>query len=188
MKDGTLTLDATKKRFKEKGGDVQIDAHVSAPTIEDVSISGYCDFIADEISSKDNFKFNCAGASACNISKLSAKQITYKVAGAAKLFMPNIKANNVDFAVAGAGEIKSGIEANTLVMNNSGAMEGTMKFKGDKANLQNSVACKIDINVDCKDLKSLCAGASKLKISGVAEKVKVENSGMATNTSELNNL
>lgn len=189
VKDGTLNLDAAQKRFKETRGDVQIDAYVSAPTIENVSISGYCDFIADEISNKGNFKFCCAGASTCNISKLSAKQITYKVAGAAKLYMPNIKAGNVDFAVAGAGKIKSNIEANTLVMENSGAVEGTVKFRGDRANLQNSGACKLDVNVDCKTLKSQCSGATKLKLSGVAEKVNVENSGVATtNTSELNNL
>ncbi|MBR5062663.1 MAG: DUF2807 domain-containing protein, partial [Prevotella sp.] len=47
----------------------------------------------------------------------------------------------------------------------------------------------VQLDVDCKRLKADNSGAGKLKISGTADEVKIEGSGVAkVNTSELNKI
>lgn len=191
VRGDVLVLDFDGERYGQAGRNdrhMSVDAYVSAPKLEQVKMAAASKFTAGKISA-DDIDFVLSGASNMNISQLTAKEVNLNVSGAAKCTLGKVECSEAGFVVAGAAKMIMDVEADNLSINNSGAVSGTVKFKGDRIDLVNSGACKMDVSVDCKTLHSNNAGASKVKLSGTADETKIETTGVAkTDTSGLNKL
>lgn len=185
VRDNTLCIDY--KHDVRTQGKEKIIVYVSAPDLKKLDISGACNFGTKDLET-DGFSMDFSGAAKCSISSLKCKEANMDFSGASKCSISSLKCKEADMDFSGASKFAINVNAEELKMESSGAVNGKVRFKGDKMDIDNSGAGRLTIDVDCKLLKSENSGAANLKISGTADKTDINNSGVSkTDTKELNN-
>ena len=78
---------------------------VQAPKLEDISISGACDFTAKEGIRSEAMSIKASGASDILIRGVSANTLTFNVAGASDVTIYNMEVSHLDMSIAGASDV-----------------------------------------------------------------------------------
>lgn len=100
-KEGELYLS-----FKYNGelpADLTLKAHIKAPSLHELELSGAAKFQAETINmSGREFELSCAGSANVNIAQLSCTEADVEIMGASKVNIKSVNAIDYDMEVAGA--------------------------------------------------------------------------------------
>lgn len=166
--DKKLKLDFKKKQnlnLKEPF----VNVFVSAPVMQDVSLSGACGMTCDNMSVDSELEFNVSGAGNIKLGTVKCKDLTIKASGAIKMVGTFVVADDVKWESSGAAILDVDITADKIRFDNSGAV-------------------KMDAKVNCKKLKAASTGGGTMNLSGKAEKTDFDYTGGARiNTDKLKN-
>ncbi len=155
VENGVLTIKGDKYKKQEgvtvlffNNGDSHAEMWVSAPSLDDVSMSGSGDFSIDNDFHGESLTIVRTGSGDTNVKSLTlAKDFEYTVSGSGEAEFGTVKASTAKFAIFGSCEVKSGLAgvANTaLAIHGSG--DADLTFSGcDKASV--SVAGSGDVTL-----------------------------------------
>ncbi len=166
MDDGVLSI-----AFKPGEGIVScgsiLDVYITAPTIETIAVVGVCTFIADKLTAHDLTITN-SGSLRLNVKEITCHTITEKLSGVTKQSDCKIKASR-------------------CTINSSGVSHVDISFEGESLSASYSGTGKAKFHVNCQKLEINGSGKAAVELSGVADNVKLDTSGIIdVDTSKLN--
>ena len=137
----------------------------------------------------DGLRIECSGATNLKFGKVRCESLRGRLSGASKMTLAANVNGSIDLDNSGACNQNLQLVGRTLKMENSGASNCEISFKGGAADVSCSGAGKIQLDVDCEELKASNHGASNFTIRGTADKTDIDASGAAKiNTKQLNQL
>ncbi|MDR1120573.1 MAG: DUF2807 domain-containing protein [Dysgonamonadaceae bacterium] len=139
-----------------------LKVHVSAPTLDKVSISGCSDFYADKLKCDNSFQLNASGGSDTKITNLTvAGNVSISISGGADADITNL-------TVAG----------NTNISASGGADCNIKNLQTVECNLSASGGSDLDLHVKLSgNLKAKVSGGADINLSGKANDISVSASG-----------
>ena len=140
----TLTI---KKEKSFKGRSLKMTVYITAPSLEELTLSGGSDFYLDHLDTdrltinssggadseigslkvKSTFAINSSGGSDCDISKLEAQDCELRSSGGSDVDISGLKAANVKVNASGGSDMKLKGEVKNLNINVSGGADVHIK-------------------------------------------------------------
>ena len=162
VKDGTLELKKKKgERFKRN---TKIIAHVTAPSLDAISISGGSDFKAGKLSTNKPLSVAASGGADLDIEELSVSECKLAFSGGADCDIKMLKAKEVRLAFSGGSDGDIHLEADKLTAAASGGADLDLSGKIKNASLAASGGSDIDIrNLSGENISSSKSGGGSIK-------------------------
>ena len=132
---------------------------------------------------------NISGANTTDIQHLKAKEVRFTTSGASKIKLPDLsQGDTVIFNLHGASKLTLSAEVKELLqLRISGASKSELTFKGGSLRTECKGGSKLKADVNCTSLNASCDGASRAVFKGTADKVEINQGGIANiDTSNLN--
>ncbi|MBR4783290.1 MAG: DUF2807 domain-containing protein [Bacteroidaceae bacterium] len=132
---------------------------------------------------------NISGANTTDIQHLKAKEVRFTTSGASKIKLPDLsQGDTVIFNLHGASKLTLSAEVKELLhVGFYGADEAELTFKGGSLRTECKGGSKLKADVNCTSLNASCDGASRAVFKGTADKVEINQGGIANiDTSNLN--
>ncbi|MDR0866839.1 MAG: DUF2807 domain-containing protein [Candidatus Symbiothrix sp.] len=144
-----------------------VKVYVSAPTLEEISISGASDFYADDLKSSKSFKISASGASDIHIGNLTVAETTgISSSGGADCNIKNLKTSNCSLSSSGGSDLNIGLEvSDNLSVSTSGGSDVKLSGKANQVSVSVSGGSDIYIkDLTYNQLDSKKSGGSDIHI------------------------
>lgn len=177
VENGALVIRDDKYK-KQKGvtvlfvtnNNAQAEMWVSAPSLNEVSMSGSGDFSIDNNFIGKSLSIVCAGSSVITTKNLTLTgDFEYSVAGSGDVKTGTVKANTASFSVSGSGDVESGLAGvASTSLSISGSGDADLKFYGcDDADVSVSGSGDLTLSGQLKTLTKRVSGSGDVDMSGL---------------------
>lgn len=173
---------------KGGGADLQTGA-VKASADFSIKAGGTGKAVSTNVSCQ-NMKIDKGGAADVKVADIVSRgKFDISCSGTSSLSVGDVEALDVRMNIGGAAEVKVGkTRSTTLNISQSGIGKSVMTFKGRQVDISSGGARSLTIGVDCDKLHVVHSGMSAMTITGTADDVKIEGSGVTSvNCGGLNN-
>lgn len=173
---------------KGGGADLQTGA-VKASADFSIKAGGMGKAVSTNVSCQ-NMKIDKGGAADVKVADIVSRgKFDISCSGTSSLSVGDVEALDVRMNIGGAAEVKVGkTRSTTLNISQSGMGKSVMTFKGRQVDISSGGARSLTIGVDCDKLHVVHSGMSAMTITGTADDVKIEGSGVTSvNCGGLNN-
>jgi len=162
VKNGTLELKRKKgEKFKRN---TTVIAHVTAPSLEAIAMSGGSDFKAGKLSSDKPLSIAASGGSDLDVEEISVKECNLAFSGGADCDIQMLKAKEVKVAFSGGSDGEINFDTEKLMVAASGGADLTLGGKAKNATIAASGGADIDIrSLSGENITSNKSGAGSIK-------------------------
>jgi len=163
VENGTLII-KMKKDKKKWTSRTKLHVYVSAPTLEEVSVSGGSDFTAQEITNQNDIKFSASGGADIEVNKVTANQVFVNVSGGGDIDIANLTAKQCNVNASGGGDAEIKLNVTSCNAIASGGADITLKGKTQSINVNSSGGADVDISdLKYETINTNTSGAGKVK-------------------------
>jgi hypothetical protein len=149
--------------FKKKKQNIKV--YVSAPLLEEISISGASDFYVEDLKCNNSFKIGVSGASDTHIGNLTVAETTsISSSGSADCNIKNLKTSNCNLSSTGGSDLNIGLEVSgNLSVKTSGGSDIKLSGKANRVSVSASGGSDIYIkNLIYNQFESNKSGGSDI--------------------------
>lgn len=147
VKDGTLVIKKKDNELFETRN--KMVAHITAPTLIAISMSGGADFATENLSNPANIKINSSGGADIKINKIKADDIQINLSGGADANIKLLKANALKLNTSGGCDADITVDVVSLNANASGGSD--INLSGNTRTL--TIKCSGGSDGNIKNLK-----------------------------------
>lgn len=102
--NGKLIIEKRDKKFRINS---EIDIHITAPVVEEISVAGSSNILVEKKFSAENLELRVAGSGNIKFNDLSAEEMEIRIAGSGNVSLKGSGAEELEVAIAGSGNFEA---------------------------------------------------------------------------------
>ena len=153
--------------------DAQIKIKVFGPSLEEIFTSGSINFVADSLSTTEEFKIHTAGKADIDIKHVACNNSRIEIAGKSNVKIGNLTCQNLRIETAGKGDVKLNVNgADNTELKAAGACEADITFNNcNRAGIKVAGAADLTLKGTLNILDKHIAGACRIE----KDELKINN-------------